>query len=338
MGTLFIRRSVIVPALLIATGLRLIAGIAIGGVPHAALAQNYPWAPLRIISPYPPGGGTDILGRAIGQKLTDTFRQPVVVENRVGANGTIGAAFVAKAPADGHTILVIPAGYAANPGLYANLPYDQARDLAPVSHLASGPLVLVVHPSLPAKSLKEFVALAKARPGTINFGTPGAGALPHLSAELFNNMAGIKMVHIPYKGPSAAIIDLMSGQISAYFMNILQSLPLVKAGKLRALGVTSPQRASIAPDLPAIAEAGLAGFDMTNWYGMLVPAGTPRDVINKLQQEVARILTLPELRERLAGDGMTVVASTPEQFASFLASETAKFNRIIQTAGIKSSQ
>lgn len=322
----------------IATGLRLIAAIAIGGVTHAALAQNYPWAPLRIISPYPPGGGTDILGRAIGQKLTDTFRQPVVVENRVGANGTIGAAFVAKAPADGHTILFIPAGYAANPGLYANLPYDQARDLAPVSHLASGPLVLVVHPSLPAKSLKEFIALAKARPGTINFGTPGAGALPHLSAELFNNMAGIKMVHIPYKGPGAAAIDLMSGQISAYFMNILQSLPLVKAGKLRALGVTSPQRSSIAPDLPAIAEAGLPGFDMTNWYGMLVPAGTPRDIINKLQQEVARILNLPELKERLAGDGMTVVAGTPEQFAGFLASETAKFNQIIQTAGIRSSQ
>lgn len=322
----------------IAIGLWLIAAIAIGGAPHAALAQNYPWAPLRIISPYPPGGGTDILGRAIGQKLTDTFRQPVVVENRVGANGTIGAAFVAKAPADGHTILFIPAGYAANPGLYANLPYDQARDLAPVSHLASGPLVLVVHPSLPAKSLKEFIALAKARPGTINFGTPGAGALPHLSAELFNNMAGIKMVHIPYKGPGAAAIDLMSGQISAYFMNILQSLPLVKAGKLRALGVTSPQRSSIAPDLPAIAEAGLPGFDMTNWYGMLVPAGTPRDIINKLQQEVARILNLPELKERLAGDGMTVVAGTPEQFAGFLASETAKFNQIIQTAGIRSSQ
>lgn len=322
----------------IASGLRLIAAITLGGVGQVSLAQNYPWGPMRIVSPYPPGGGTDILGRAIGQKLTESFRQPVVVENRVGANGTIGTAFVAKAPADGHTLLIVPAGYASNPALYASLPYDQARELAPVSHLASGPLVLVVHPSLPAKSLKEFIALAKARPGAINFGTPGAGALPHLSAELFNNMAEIKMVHVPYKGPSTAVIDLMSGQISAYFMNILQSLPLVKAGKLRALGVTSPQRSSIAPDLPAIAEAGLPGFDMTNWYGMLVPAGTPRDTINKLQQEVARILNLPELRERLAGGGMTVVAGTPEQFASFLASETAKFNRIIQTAGIKSSQ
>jgi tripartite-type tricarboxylate transporter receptor subunit TctC len=195
-----------------------------------------------------------------------------------------------------------------------------------------------VHPSLPAKSLREFIALAKARPGAINFGTPGAGALPHLSAELFGNMAGIRMVHVPYKGPGAATIDLMSGQISLYFMNILQSLPLIKAGKLRALGVTTLQRSPIAPDLPAIAEAGLPGYDMANWYGMLVPAGTPADVVNKLQQEVARILNLPELKARLAGDGMTVVASTPAQFAAFLASETAKFNRVIQIAGIKGSQ
>lgn len=316
----------------------LAAAVAFAAVAPIALAQNYPSGPMRIISPYPPGGGTDILGRAIGQKLTESFRQPVVVENRAGANGTIGTAFVAKAPADGHTILIVPAGYASNPALYASLPYDQARDLTPVSLLASGPLVFVVHPSLPARSLKEFIALARARPGTINYGTPGAGALPHLSAELFNNMAGIKMVHVPYKGPSTAIIDLMSGQISAYFMNILQSLPLVKAGKLRALGVTSPQRSPIAPDLPAIAEAGLPGFDMTNWYGMLVPAGTPRETINKLQQEVARILNLHELKDRLANDGMIVIAGTPENFASFLIQETAKFNRIIEAAAIRNSQ
>ena len=322
----------------LSTGLRQVARIAPMLIAAASLAQSYPSGPMRIVAPYPPGGGTDILGRVIGQKLTETFRQPVVVDNRTGANGTIGAAFVAKAPADGHTMLVIPAGYASNPALYAGLPYDQARDLTPVSHLASGPLVLVVHPSLPAKSLKELIALAKARPGTINFGSPGAGALPHLSAELFNSMAGIRMVHIPYKGPSTAIIDLMGGQISLYFMNILQSLPLIKSGKLRALGVTSPQRSPIAPEMPAIAEAGLAEFDMTNWYGMLVPTGTPRDSIMKLQQETARILNLPEVKERLAGDGMTVVASTPEQFAAFLVTETAKFNRIIRTAGIKSSQ
>jgi len=274
---------------------------------------------MRIVSPYPPGGGTDILGRTIAQKLNEAVKQPVIVENRAGANGTIGAAFVAKAPADGQTMLIVPAGYAANPALYKSLPYDQSRDLSPVSHLASGPLVLVVHPSLPAKSVKELIALAKSRPGAINVGSAGTGSLPHLSAELFNMTSGAKLTHIPYKGSGAAIIDVLSGQVPVYFMNILQSLSLIKSGKLRALGVTSPQRSAIAPDLPAIAQAGLPEFDMTNWYGLLVTGGTPRDIMTKLQQEVARILNTPELKERLAGDGMTVVASTPEQFVQFLA-------------------
>jgi tripartite-type tricarboxylate transporter receptor subunit TctC len=298
-------------------------------------AQTYPSGPLRIVSPYPPGGGTDILSRTIGQKLNERLGQPVVVDNRAGANGTLGAALVAKAPPDGHTMLVVPAGYAANPALYKSLPYDQARDLAPVSHLASGPLVLVVHPALPVRSVKDLIALAKSRPGEINVGSAGNGSLPHLCAELFNAEGKVKLTHIPYKGSGTAIVDVMSGRVPVYFMNVLQSLPLIKSGKLRALGVTSPQRTAIAPELPAIAEAGLPGFDMTNWYGMLVPAATPRDVINKLQQEVARVLNLPELKERLAGEGMTVVASTPEQFAAFLARETAKYNRIIQAAGIK---
>ena len=299
------------------------------------MAQNYPNGPLRIVSPYPPGGGTDILARTLGQKLNERFNQPAVVENRSGANGTVGAAFVAKSAPDGHTMLVVPAGYAANPSLYKNLPFDQARELAAVSLIASGPLVLVVHPSLPVKSVKELIALAKAQPGALNIGSAGNGSLPHLSAELFNTMAGIKIVHIPFKGSGAAVIDVLSGQVPIYFMNVLQSLPMIKSGKLRPLGVSSPQRSAIAPDLPSIAEAGLKGFDMTNWYGLLVQGATPRDTINKLQQEVTRILNLPELKERLAGEGMTVVGSTAEQFVEFLARETAKFNRIIQTAGIK---
>jgi len=300
----------------------------------AESAQSYPSGPLRMVIPYPPGGGTDILGRVIAQKLNERFGQPVVVDNRPGANNTLGTALVAKAPPDGHTLLIVPAGYAANPALYKSLPYDQARDLAPVSHLASGPLVLVVHPSLPVRSVQELIAFAKARPGEINVGSAGNGSLPHLCAELFNLTAKVKLIHIPYKGSGAAIVDVMSGQVPVYFMNILQSLPLIKAGKLRALGVTSPQRSVIAPELPAIAET-VAGFDMTNWYGMLVPAATPRDVIVKLQQEVTRILNLPELKERLAADGMTVVGSTADQFVAFLARETAKYNRIIQAAGIK---
>jgi len=300
-----------------------------------AVAQAYPSGPMRIVVPFTPGGGTDILARVLGQKLTESWGQPAVVDNRAGASGTVGTAVVAKAPADGHTLLIVPAGYAGNPSLYKQLPYDHKRDLAPVSCLASGPLTLVIHPSFPARSIKEFIAIGRARPGEINFGTSGAGTLPHLSAELFSSMSGIKMVHIPYKGAGAAVTDVLAGRVPVYFMNILQSLQLIKAGKLRALGVTTPQRSPIAPEIPAIAEAGLKGYDMTNWYGLLVPAATPREVIVKLSAEVGRILKLPELTARLADDGMTVVASTPEQFAVFLARETEKFTRVIEAAGIK---
>jgi tripartite-type tricarboxylate transporter receptor subunit TctC len=300
-----------------------------------ATAQSYPSGPMRIVVPFTPGGGTDILARLIAQKVNESWGQPVVVDNRPGASGTVGTAYVAKAAPDGHTLLIVPAGYAGNPSLYKKLPYDQTRELAPVSRLASGPLTLVVHPSLPAKSVKELIAFARRHPGEINFGSSGAGTLPHLSAELFNSMSGIRMVHIPYKGAGAAVTDVMAGRVPVYFMNILQSLSLIKAGKLRALGVTTPERTPIAPEIPAIAEAGLKGFDMTNWYGMLVPATTQRDVIVKLNAEVARILKLPDLTSRLADDGMTVVASTPGEFADFLARETAKFTRVIEAAGIK---
>ncbi len=303
----------------------------------SASAQQYPSGPLRIVVPFTPGGGTDILARLIAQKLNESWGQPVVVDNRPGAAGTVGTAFVAKAAGDGHTLLIVPAGYAGNPGLYKKLPYDHTRDLAPVSWLASGPLILVVHPSLPAKSVKELIAFARARPGEINFGSSGAGTLPHLSAELFNSMSGIKMVHIPYKGAGAAVTDVMAGRVPVYFMNILQSLSLIKAGKLRALGVTTPERTPIAPEIPAIAEAGLKGYDMTNWYGLLAPAATPRDAIVKLNAEVVRILKFPELTNRLADDGMTVVASTPERFGEFLARETDKFTKVIEAAGIKGS-
>lgn len=304
-------------------------------LPLTGAAQNYPSGPMRIVVPYPPGGGTDILGRLLAQKLNESWGQPVVVDNRPGANGTVGTAFVAKATGDGQTMLIVPAGYAANPGLYQRLPYDQTRELAPVSRLASGPLVLVVHPSLPAKSVKELIALARARPADINFGSAGSGSLPHLSAELFNSMSNIRMIHIPYKGAGAAVIDLLAGRVPVYFMNILQSLPLITAGKLRALGVTTPERSTIAPEIPTIAERGLEGFDMTNWYGLLVPASTPHATVSRLNAEVTRILGLPELKAQLAKGGMTVVASTPGQFSEFLTREMTKYNRIIETAGIK---
>jgi tripartite-type tricarboxylate transporter receptor subunit TctC len=315
----------------------LLAAIAVCIAADISAQQNYPAGPMRIVVPFTPGGGTDILARLIAQKLNESWGQPVVVDNRPGAAGTLGTAFVAKSVGDGHTLLIVPAGYAGNPGLYKKLPYDHTRDLTPVSWLASGPLALVVHPSLPAKSVKELIAFARARPGEINFGSSGAGTLPHLSAELFNSMSSIKMVHIPYKGAGAAVTDVMAGRVPVYFMNILQSVSLIKAGKLRALGVTTPQRTPIAPDIPSIAEAGLKGYDMTNWYGLLAPAATPREAIVKLNAEVVRILKLPDLTSRLADDGMTVVASSPERFAEFLARETDKFTKVIEAAGIKGS-
>lgn len=308
--------------------------VLLAAAPHAA-AQNYPAGPMRIVVPFVPGGGTDILARIIAAKLNEAWNQPVVVDNRPGAGGTVGAGIAAKTAGDGHTMLVVPAGYAAYGSLYKSLPFNPSRDLAPVSRLASGPLVLVVHPSLPAGSVKELVALAKKHRGGINFGSSGAGTLPHLSAELFNSSSGIRMVHIPYKGAGAAAADVMAGRVPVYFMNILQSLSLIKAGKLRALGVTTPERSPIAPDIPSIAESGIQGYDMTNWYGLLVPAATPREAVAKLNAEVTRILRLPELQKRLAQDGMTVVASTPAEFAQFLEREIAKFARVIESAGIK---
>lgn len=301
----------------------------------AAIAQTFPNGQLRIVSPFPPGGGTDLLGRVIAQRYTERFAQPAIVENRVGANGTIGTAFVAKAPPDGLTLLIVPAGHAANPSLYKSLPYDQSRDLAPVSLLASGPLVLVVTPSLPVRSVKELIALARARPGELNFGSPGSGALPHLSAELFNVLAGTKMTHVPYKGPAAAVADLMSGQIALYFMNTAQSIPLIAVKKLRALGVTSRERSVSAPEIPTIAEAGLKGFDMTNWYGMFAPGATPHATIQALNTEIRTIINLPDTRKGLSAQGMVVEASSAEHFTEFLKRETAKYVRVIEFAGIK---
>ncbi|MBI3068298.1 MAG: tripartite tricarboxylate transporter substrate binding protein [Betaproteobacteria bacterium] len=298
------------------------------------LAQSYPTGPLRIVVPFPPGGGTDIFARALAQKLNESWGQPAVVDNRGGANGTIGAALVAKAPPDGYTMLVAPSGFAVNPSIYRALPFDAVKDFAPVTQLAASPLVIVVHPSLPARSVKELIALAKARPGEINYGSSGNGSPPHLATELFKYMTGINMVHIPYKGAGPAAIDVVGGQISLYFMNMLQAKPLAQSGKVRALGVTSPRRFPALPEVPAVAEAGVPGYEMTNWYGLFLPAGSPKAALGKLHAEVARILNLPDMKDRLAADGAVVVASTPEQFAAFLKQEMAKFAKVVKISGM----
>jgi tripartite-type tricarboxylate transporter receptor subunit TctC len=300
----------------------------------AALAQSYPAGPLRIVVPFPPGGGTDILARVIAQKLNESWAQPVIVDNRGGANGTIGTAAAAKAAPDGHTMLLVPSGFAVNPSIYKNLPFDTVKDLAPVTQLAASPLVLVVHPSFPAKNVKELIALLKSRPGEINFGSSGNGSPPHIATELFKLMTGTKMTHIPYKGAGPATVDLIAGQIPIYFMNALSAVPQMKQARVRPLGVTSDKRFAGLPQVPTIAEAGVPGYSMTNWYGLLVPAGTPRASLMKLHGEVVRILNLPELKERLSSEGAEVVGSTPEQFAAFLRDEIAKDARIVKASGM----
>ena len=300
-----------------------------------AHAQNFPTGPIRIVVPFPPGGGTDILARLIARKMNESWGQPVIVDNRPGANGTIGAALVAKAPADGHTLLLVPSGFAVNPSVYPKLPYNSERDLAPVSHLASSPLLAVVHPSLPVKSIKDLIALAKLKPGQINYGSSGNGSPPHLATEKFKLMAGINMSHIPYKGGGPAMIDLLAGHIPIYFNAILQSLPYAKSGRLVPLAVTSAKRFPSVPEIPSIGET-VPGYDMTNWYGMLTTGGVPKDVVARLQAEISRILNQPEAKSRLSEDGAIVIASTPDEFAAFLKKEIASNAEIVKAAKMTS--
>lgn len=300
-------------------------------------AQSWPSAPIHLIVPFQAGGSTDFLARTLAQRLSERVQQAVIVENKPGANGTVGAAYVAKSVGDGLNLLLVQAGFASNASLYKSNTFDPVKDLTPVSLLASGPLVLTVNVNLPVKNVKELIALAKAKPGEINFGSAGTGSLPHLAPELFNLMAGTKMTHIPYKGSGPALNDVMAGQVPVYYMNLVLSLPYLKAGKLKALAVTSPVRSSIAPDVPTLSESGLTGYDMSTWYGLLVSAKTSKSTVNKISQEMANILHEPAMTEKFYSDGVSVVASTPEQFHDFLTQETQKFAKIIQSAGIKAS-
>ena len=301
----------------------------------AAWAQAYPTGPMRIVVPFAAGGSTDIMARTIAQQLTERFRQQAIVENRPGASGTIGTAFVVKSPPDGHTMLVVQSSFVSNPSLFKDLPYNQSRDITPVTNLATGPLNLTVHPSLPAKTVKQLIALAKKHPGEINYGSPGAGSVSRLACSLFNQMAGIKMTHIAYKGSGAAIADMLSGQVQFYAPNLFLSLPFVRSGKLHSIGVTTPQRSPIAPDLPTIAESGLPGYEVSTWFGVFVPSGTPRASVAQLNQALAAIVKSPQMQDRLARDGLTPVASTPEEFAKEVARDTEKYGKVIRALGIE---
>jgi len=305
--------------------------------PLLACAQTYPSKPIRLVVPYPSGGPLDITARSIGQKLTETWHQPVVVDNRPGAGGNIGADFVAKSPADGYTLLMgAVATHAINPVLYGKVPYDPIKDFAPVALVAQVPNILVVNPSLPVKSVKELIEFARAKPGALNFGSGSTGSTGHLAGELFKTMAHVEMVHIPYKGAAAAMADLLAGQVQLMFDNLASALPNVKAGKLRALAVTTLRRSPALPDLPTIAEAGLPGFDLSTWFGIMLPAGTAPDIVARLNAEIVRALNAKDMRERLENMGTEPPPeNTPEKFSAFIRSEAAKYAKVVKDSGAK---
>ncbi len=301
----------------------------------AAQAADYPERPVRVIVTFPAGGGTDIVARMIFQKVAERAGGSFVIDNRGGAGGTIGTELAARAPADGYTIVVVSGSHTINPALYRKLAYDAARDFAPISMLVSGPGVLVVHPSLPARSVKELIAVAKSRPGELLYASPGNGTPPHLAAELFKSMAGVTIVHVPYKGNAQAMMDLIAGQESLSFPTGPSAMPHVQAKRLRALGVTTAKRAAGLPDIPTIAESGLPGYDASAWYGVLAPAGTPPAIIAKLQSEIHIALRSPDIVDKLSAQGLEPAPNNADEFARFIAAELAKWNKIIAAAGIK---
>jgi tripartite-type tricarboxylate transporter receptor subunit TctC len=298
-------------------------------------AQTYPNRAVRLVVPSSPGGGTDITGRIVAQKLSEQLGQQVVVDNRAGAGTLIGNEIVAKAAPDGYTLLMGLSTLAINPSMYAKLPYDALRDFAPVSLAVLSPNILTIHPSVPAKSVQEFVALAKAKPGTVTFGSAGLGTSPHLSGELLKVLARIDIVHVPFKGSGQSVISQLAGEIAANFPSVPTAIPYIKAGKLRGLGVTTVKRTQALPDVPSIAEAGVPGYEATQWFGVLAPAGTPRPIIERLHQEMVKLLRSADVRDRLIADGTDPVGNTPEEFAAYIRSETDKWTRVIAAAGIK---
>ena len=301
----------------------------------ASAQSAYPAKAMRIIVAYTPAGTTDILARALGQKFTEAFSQPVIVDNRPGANGNIGTEIAAKAPADGYTLLMATAAtHAINPTLYPKLQYDAANDFAPISLVATVPNIVVVANSVPAKNLKELIAYAKANPGKLAHGSPGIGSTGHLSAELFKSMTGITMTHVAYKGSAPTLQDLMSGQLQVVIDNIPVYLPQVKAGKIRALAVTTAKRSPAAPELPTVDEAGVKGYEASTWFALFAPAGAPAEVVAKLSGETQRILNLPDVRDRLLGLGAQPAGCTPEELAAFVKSETAKWAKVIRSANV----
>jgi tripartite-type tricarboxylate transporter receptor subunit TctC len=316
------------------------AGFAAICVPSLTLAQAptsaFPNKPIRFVVPYPAGGPLDVIARLLGQKVAESTKQPVVVDNKPGAGGNIGADIVAKSPADGYTLVMgAVATHAINPTLYASIPYDPVKDFAPITQVASTPNVLVVNPSVPASNVREFIAYAKANPGKLNFGSGSTGSAGHLAGELFKAQAGVQMTHVPYKGAAPAMQDLVGGQIQLMFDNLASSLAQVKAGRVKALAVTTAKRTALAPDLPTIAESGLPDFDISTWFGVFAPAGTPKETLDRLHAEFTKALAAPDVREKMLALGAEPVGNRPEEFAAYIRAERDKYARVIKASGAK---
>ena len=313
----------------------LIAGAVVAFASSIAAQQPYPTKPIRLIVPFPPGGSTTLVARLVGQKLSETWGQPVIVDNRPGANGVIGSAELVKAAPDGHTILLVVNTHAINSLVMRTLPYDTIKDFAPVATLYSFELVLVAHPSVPAGNLRDFIALAKSKPGQVRYASGDNGGLTHLASEMFNTEASVKIQSIPYKGSGPALNDTVGGHVETYFSSPTAVLQFIRTGKLKAYAISGKTRSSALPEVPTFAEAGLPGFDASAWCGILAPAATPKEIINKLSTEIARIISTPEFRENLVSQGLETLVSTPDQFAALIRTDIAKYDRIIKTANIK---
>ena len=312
----------------------LLAVLSVAFALNAYGQDAWPTRPVRMILPFPPGGGTDILGRLIAERLSAGLGQPVVTENRGGAGGNVGAEAAARSAPDGYTIVLVAPSLAISPTLYSKINYDPVKDFAPISLVATVPNVMVTQPSLPGQ-LQEFIAFVKAKPGALNFGSGGAGTSNHLAGELFNIVTGARLVHVPYKGVNLAMQDVLAGNVHLVFIGIPAAAPHIKAAKLRALAVVAPQRSSALPDVPTVAEAGLKDFEVTTWYGILAPAGTPQPVVKRLNAELVKIMHAPEMKEKLTATGTEPLTSTPEEFAAYIKREIAKWGDVIRKAGVK---
>lgn len=312
-----------------------LAAASIAGASCAAVAADvYPDRPVRVVVPFSAGGSADVFARAIGQKMNEAWGQQVVIDNRAGSGGVIGTEIAATAPRDGYTLMMgNTANIAINPALYKKLPVDTVRDFAPITLVATAPYVMVAPVSLGVANTKEFLALARTKPGQLNYASLGSGSASHLAAELLQSTAGIKLTHVPYKTLGTVLTDLISGQVQVFFLGMVSAQSQIKGGRLRAIGVTGPKRSAAMPDVPTVAEGGVAGYDVVAWYGLFAPAGTPRAIVMRVNADVKRILERPEIRDRLSGEGAEVAASTPEQFAAYIKSEMGKWSRVVKISG-----